>query len=36
MNEEMNRFMEDQEKNTQKSKFLTFYLGNECYGIDII
>lgn len=32
----MNRFMEDQEEDTQKGKFLTFYLGNECYGIDII
>lgn len=36
MNEEMNSLMEDQEEDTQKGKFLTFYLGNECYGIDII
>lgn len=36
MNEEMNRFMEDQEEDTQKGKFLTFYLGSECYGIDIM
>ena len=36
MNEEMNSFMEEQEEDTQKGKFLTFYLGSECYGIDIM
>lgn len=36
MNEKMNDFMEEQEEDTQKGKFLTFYLGEECYGIDIM
>ncbi|MGI6120481.1 MAG: chemotaxis protein CheW [Desulfosporosinus sp.] len=25
----------DQSEDTQKGKFLTFYMGNECYGIEI-
>ncbi|MDF1616293.1 chemotaxis protein CheW [Petrocella sp. FN5] len=36
MNEDMNSFMDEQEEDTQKGKFLTFYLGDECYGIDIL
>ncbi|PKM57789.1 MAG: chemotaxis protein CheW [Firmicutes bacterium HGW-Firmicutes-3] len=36
MNEDMNGFFEDQEEDTQKGKFLTFSLGEESYGIDIM
>lgn len=36
MNEEMNNVLEDMEEDTQKGKFLTFSLGNEFYGIDIM
>jgi len=36
MNEDRNNFMDEQEEDTQKGKFLTFYLGQECYGIDIL
>ena len=36
MSEDRNTFMDEQEEDTQKGKFLTFYLGDECYGIDIL
>ncbi len=36
MNEEMNIVQEDLEEDTQKGKFLTFCLGEESYGIDIM
>ncbi|VDN48998.1 Chemotaxis protein CheW [Petrocella atlantisensis] len=36
MNEDMNGLLEDQEEDTQKGKFLTFSLGEENYGIDIM
>jgi purine-binding chemotaxis protein CheW len=36
MNEDMNGLLEDQEEDTQKGKFLTFSLGEESYGIDIM
>lgn len=36
MNDEMTNLMDDYEEDTQKGKFLTFTLGNELYGIDII
>lgn len=35
MNEEMN-VLDESEEDTQKGKFLTFSLGNEYYGIDIM
>jgi len=36
MNEVGNRFIEDLEEDTQKGRFLTFSLGEETYGIDIM
>jgi len=36
MNNEMNTNMEEMEEDTQKGKFLTFSLGAEFYGIDIM
>lgn len=36
MNDVMNNILEDQEEDTQKGKFLTFSLGAETYGIDIV
>ncbi len=35
MSETIMRELLEQEEDTQKDKFLTFKLGNECYGIDI-
>ncbi|MFA9378395.1 MAG: chemotaxis protein CheW [Lachnotalea sp.] len=36
MNAEMNNVLEEFEEDTQKGKYLTFSLGNEFYGIDIM
>lgn len=36
MNNEMNAVMDELEEDTQKGKFLTFSLGSEYYGIDIM
>ena len=36
MNEHMSTTMEEMEEDTQKGKFLTFSLGDEYYGIDIM
>jgi len=36
MNEEMKTVLEEFEEDTQKGKFLTFSLGDEYYGIDIM
>lgn len=36
MNEEMNMNFDELEEDTQKNKFLTFALGDELYGIDIM
>ncbi len=36
MNNEMNAVFDELEEDTQKGKFLTFSLGNEFYGIDIM
>lgn len=36
MNEEMNTVIDELEEDTQKGKFLTFTLGEEYYGIDIM
>lgn len=36
MNEEMNTVLDELEEDTQKGKFLTFSLGEEYYGIDIM
>lgn len=36
MNEEMNTVLNELEEDTQKGKFLTFSLGEEYYGIDIM
>lgn len=36
MNGETNKVLEELEEDTQKGKFLTFSLGNEFYGIDIM
>ncbi|MCT4593673.1 MAG: chemotaxis protein CheW [Anaeromicrobium sp.] len=36
MGEEMNNVLYELEEDTQKGKFLTFSLGNEYYGIDIM
>lgn len=36
MNEEMNTVLDELEEDTQKGKFLTFSLGEEFYGIDIM
>ncbi|RDY32801.1 chemotaxis protein CheW [Lachnotalea glycerini] len=36
MNEELNNVLDVMEEDTQKGKFLTFSLGNEYYGIDIM
>jgi len=36
MNDVMNNMLEEQEEDTQKGKFLTFSLGAESYGIDIV
>ena len=36
MNEAMNTVVDELEEDTQKGKFLTFSLGNELYGIDIM
>lgn len=36
MNEEMNTIVDEMEEDTQKNKFLTFTLGKELYGIDIM
>jgi purine-binding chemotaxis protein CheW len=36
MNDEMKATLDDMEEDTQKGKFLTFSLGEEFYGIDIM
>jgi len=36
MNNETNTFIDEMEEDTQKGKFLTFSLGEEYYGIDIM
>lgn len=36
MREEINTILNEMEEDTQKGKFLTFSLGNEFYGIDIM
>ena len=36
MSDTMNNLLEEQEEDTQKGKFLTFSLGPEDYGIDIL
>lgn len=36
MSEEMNEILDEMEEDTQKGKFLTFSLGEEYYGIDIM